>query len=69
MPNQPFWMPEADQALVSNLLASLRTEVEIIELNTDINDPRCAEAAAQALLGLLKIENQSYTASERTGLG
>jgi uncharacterized protein (UPF0261 family) len=69
MPNQPFWMPEADQALVSNLLANLRTEVEIIELNTDINDPRCAEAAAQALLGLLKIENQSYTASERTGLG
>jgi uncharacterized protein (UPF0261 family) len=69
MPNQPFWMPEADQALVSNLLANLRTEVEIIELNTDINDPRCAEAAAQALLGLLKIENQSYPASERTGLG
>jgi uncharacterized protein (UPF0261 family) len=67
MPGQPFWMPEADQALMSNLRTNLRTEVEIIELNTDINHPHCAEASAQALLGLMKNENQPYPASVRTG--
>jgi uncharacterized protein (UPF0261 family) len=67
MPGQPFWMPEADQVLVSNLRTNLRTEVEIIELNTDINNPHCAEAAAQALLGLMKNENQPYQTSVSTG--
>jgi len=53
MPGQPFWMPEADEALFAAIRAHLRPEVERIELDNDINDPHCAETAAQTLLRLM----------------
>jgi uncharacterized protein (UPF0261 family) len=53
MPDQPFWMPEADQALFAAIRANLRPDVELIELDYAINDPRCAETAAKTLLRLM----------------
>jgi uncharacterized protein (UPF0261 family) len=58
LPGQPFWMPDADQALVSSVRANLRAEVRLIEIETDINNQYCAEAATQALLGLMKNDNK-----------
>jgi uncharacterized protein (UPF0261 family) len=50
---QPFWWPEADQALFQSLRNWMSPEVELIELDLHINDPPFAEAAATTLLRLL----------------
>jgi uncharacterized protein (UPF0261 family) len=50
---QPFWWPEADQALFQSLRQWLAPQVERIELDLHINDPAFAEAAAQTLLRLM----------------
>jgi uncharacterized protein (UPF0261 family) len=54
IPGQPFWMPEADEALFAAIRATLRQEVERIELDSCINDPKCAETAARTLLRLMR---------------
>jgi len=50
---QPFWWPEADQALFQSLRNWISPHVELIELDLHINDPAFAEAAAATLLRFL----------------
>lgn len=51
---QPFYDAEADKALFDTLRTELEgTNVEIVELDTDINDKEFAVAAAQKLISLL----------------
>src|SRR5262249_18590216 len=51
---QPFWWPEADEALFQSLRLWMSPAVELIELDLHINDQAFAEAAANTLLRLLK---------------
>jgi uncharacterized protein (UPF0261 family) len=51
---QPFWWPEADEALFRSLRLWMSPQVRLIELDLHINDPAFAEAAAEQLLHLLK---------------
>ncbi|MBX3082096.1 MAG: Tm-1-like ATP-binding domain-containing protein [Anaerolineae bacterium] len=44
-----FYAPEADAALFENLKSNLRKDIEVIEMNTDINDPQFARAMAAKL--------------------
>jgi len=50
---QPFWMPQADEALFTAIQANLRPEVKLIEMDTHINDPHFAEEAARTMLMLM----------------
>jgi uncharacterized protein (UPF0261 family) len=47
---QPFWWPEADQALFQSLRNWVSPHVQLIELDLHINDPQFAEMASQTLL-------------------
>lgn len=49
----PFYDPEADQALFSTLKSEAGANVEVIEMDTDINDPEFAVAAAKKLISML----------------
>lgn len=49
-PGQKFHDPVADRALFDNLKAYLRRDIQVIEMDCEINDPRFAEACAHALL-------------------
>src|SRR5439155_5647820 len=49
-PGKPFHEPAADNALFDNLKANLRSDIQVIEMDCEINDPRFAEACANALL-------------------
>ena len=49
-PGQKFHDPTADQALFDNLKSNLRPDIEVIEMECEINDPRFAAACARALL-------------------
>jgi uncharacterized protein (UPF0261 family) len=51
---QPFWWPEADAALFQSLRNWISPGVRLIELDLHINDPGFAEAAATALLEMLR---------------
>ena len=52
-PGQPFWWPEANQALRKGLQSCLSPNVEYIEMNLHINDPAFGEACAQKLKSYL----------------
>lgn len=49
VPNQAFYDPEADAALFQSLRDNLDPRVQVIELDTDINDPAFAHAMANEL--------------------
>lgn len=49
----PFYDPEADQALFSTLKSEAGANVEVIEMDTDINNPEFAVAAAKKLISML----------------
>jgi uncharacterized protein (UPF0261 family) len=51
---QPFWWPEADQALFASIRAWISPRVELIELDLHINDPAFAEDAGRHLLRLIR---------------
>ena len=51
---RPFHSPEATQAFVAALKADLRSDIPVIEFDTDINDPEFSGAVANALLAMLK---------------
>ena len=46
---KPFYDAEADAALMGELRAGLRPDVELVEVDTDINDPAFATAMAERL--------------------
>ncbi|TAK02579.1 MAG: UPF0261 family protein [Chloroflexota bacterium] len=48
-PGGPFHDPAADAALIRELKAALRPDVEVVEMATDINDPAFATAMAERL--------------------
>ena len=50
---QPFWWPEADQALFASLRQWMSPNVELVELDRHINDPEFAEAAVRTLMKFL----------------
>ncbi len=50
---QPFWWPEADQALFQSVRNWISPDVKLIELDLHINDAAFAEAAARRLLELM----------------
>ncbi len=49
VPGAPFHDPAADAALISELKAGLRPDVDVVEMATDINDPAFARAMADRL--------------------
>ena len=53
-PGQPFHDPVADDALFNGIKTNLRSDLELIEMDCEINDPRFAEACAGTLLKNMK---------------
>lgn len=51
---QPFWWPEADQALFQSIRNWIYPSELLIEIDSHINDPVFAETAAQELLSLIQ---------------
>jgi uncharacterized protein (UPF0261 family) len=51
---QPFWWPEADAALFASIKQWLAPNVELIELDTHINDTVFAETTSRTLLRMMK---------------
>jgi uncharacterized protein (UPF0261 family) len=51
---QPFWWPQADDALFASLRTWMSPHVRLVELDLHINDPAFAAAAAGTLLDLMK---------------
>jgi len=51
---QPFWWPEADQALFQSIRNWIGPQVKLIELDLHINEPEFARIAAETLLAMIK---------------
>ena len=49
-----FWDPETDRVFAPALKASLRSEIEVIEVEAHINDPLFAETVVEVLDGLMR---------------
>jgi uncharacterized protein (UPF0261 family) len=49
-PGQAFHHPEADAALFDSIKRTLRSDIPVIEMDNEINDPEFAERCAQTLL-------------------
>ena len=49
-----FWYPEADLACYDAIRQNLRPGIEVIESNSNINDPEFADLCANTLLKLLQ---------------
>lgn len=50
---KPFHLPEANAAFVDALRARLRPDIDVVEVDADINDPRFSSATVAALLEML----------------
>jgi uncharacterized protein (UPF0261 family) len=50
---QPFWWPEADQALFQSLRNWASPHVRVVELDRHVNDPDFAAAAVRTLLEMM----------------
>jgi uncharacterized protein (UPF0261 family) len=61
-PGQPFHDPEADSALFDTLRASLRPDIPLFALDTEINDPAFARACVDALLTQMGLTKPSAPA-------
>ena len=48
-----FWDPAADQACYDAIKQNLRSDIRVIEIDNNINDPDFADAVAETLLGML----------------
>ena len=53
-PGKPFWWPEADQAFIDALKGKIRTDIPVVVVDNNINDPEFSEKLAAALLEMLK---------------
>jgi len=53
-PGNPFWWPEADQAMVQSLKARLRPDIPVVEMDANINDEAFADRAVRQLLSMMK---------------
>lgn len=52
-PGKLFWWPEADQAFVDGLKSKLRSDIPVILMDKDVNDPEFSGKVAQTLLDML----------------
>jgi uncharacterized protein (UPF0261 family) len=52
-PGQPFWWPEADQALFAAIKEYVRDDISVEELDVNINDEAFARAVTDKLLAML----------------
>jgi uncharacterized protein (UPF0261 family) len=50
---QPFWWPEADEALFQSIRNWVGPMVDVVELDLHINDPEFARVATEKLLGMV----------------
>ncbi|NJD29081.1 MAG: UPF0261 family protein [Chloroflexi bacterium] len=64
-PDRPFRDPIADAILIRELKASLRPDVEVVEMTTDINDPVFAEAMAERFDELYRASARRRPAERR----
>jgi uncharacterized protein (UPF0261 family) len=53
-PGGEFWSPEADGALFDAIRRDLRSDIQLIELENNVNDPAFADRAASTLLELIR---------------
>ncbi len=53
-PGQPFHSREADDAFREALKSHLRSDIPVIEVDANINDPEFANSVAEALLNLIE---------------
>ncbi len=53
-PGGPFWWPAADGALHESLKSHLRSDIRVMELDANVNDPEFSRCAAQTLLDLMR---------------
>lgn len=53
-PGKPFWWPEADQAFVDSLKKNIRTDIPVIIMDNNVNDPEFSGKVTQTLLDMLK---------------
>jgi uncharacterized protein (UPF0261 family) len=53
---QPFWWPDADQALFQSLRNWMSPNVRLVEVDRHINDPEFAELAALTLVDLMGLK-------------
>lgn len=51
----PYWWPEADQALYDAIRGNLRSDIEVVEIDANVNDPVFADRAKDKLLELMKV--------------
>lgn len=56
---QPFWWPEADQALFASVRNWVSPNVKVIELDLHINDEEFAATAARTLMGMIAAGTKS----------
>jgi len=52
-PGNDYWWPEADQALFDAIKSNIRSDIPVIEMDCNINDPEFAEAVTGQLLAYL----------------
>jgi uncharacterized protein (UPF0261 family) len=52
-PGNEYWWPEADQALFDAIKSNIRSDIPVIEMDCNINDPEFAEAVTGQLLEYL----------------
>lgn len=52
-PGNEYWWPEADQALFDAIKSNIRSDIPVIEMDCNINDPEFAEAVTGQLLAYL----------------
>lgn len=57
-PGGEFWWPEADQALFESIKRHVRSDLPVIELDYNINDPAFASRATEILLELIAAHAQ-----------
>lgn len=58
---QPFFDPEADAALFDTIKKELRPDIELVELDTTINDPAFAKVAVERLIKLIRRSNDGHS--------
>jgi uncharacterized protein (UPF0261 family) len=63
---KPFYWPEADRAFIDALRSNLASHIELVEMDTDINDPAFARATAQGLIRLHGLAPKAAAAARTT---
>ncbi len=53
-PGKEFWWPEANQAFIDSLKENLRSDIKVIEMDFNVNDPEFSGAVANSLLKMLE---------------